>query len=404
MRRLLCLGAHLSLVLTLLPTSAAAGREPIPAFARKYGVSCTLCHTVAPKLSAFGEEFAGNGFRMAPQEVPRDTVDTGDRLLQLLKDVPLAVRLDAYLQGYTGGDVASDLQSPYNVKLLSGGTISNSLSYYFYFFLFERGEVGGIEDAFIYWNDIGGAPLDGALGQFQVSDPMFKRELRVSFQDYAIYRARVGLQPADLTYDRGIMAMADAAGFTATLEIINGNGRGEAEPNRRLDNDPMKNFFGHLTRNLTPNVRLGAMGYFGRQDGAPDETAPTVTNTLWMAGADATISVGVVELNLQYIHRQDTNPAFEPVEEKAYTNGGLAELVLHKPGNRWYGLALYNIVDCSRPLLTVRLGELTNIERYQTVTAGAGWLAKRNFRLTFEGTYDIEQERARWTVGLVTAF
>jgi hypothetical protein len=404
MTRILCIGACVSLILMLHPAAAVASGEPIPTFARKYKVSCSLCHTVAPKLSAFGEEFAGNGFRMASQEIPRDTLDTGDRLLHLLKDVPLAVRLDAYLQGYTGGNVATDLQGPYNLKLLSGGTISNSLSYYFYFFLFERGEIGGIEDAFIYWNDIGGATLDGVVGQFQVSDPMFKRELRLEFQDYAVYRARVGLQPADLTYDRGIMAIGDAAGFTLTAEVINGNGRGEAEPNRRLDNDPMKNLFGHLTRDLTPNVRLGAMGYYGRQDGAPDETAPTVTNTLWMGGADATISAGAVELNLQYIHRQDTNPLFEPNEETAYTNGGLAELILHKPGSRWYGVALYNIVDCSRPILTVRLGELADIERYQTVTAGAGWLAKRNFRLAFEGMYDIERDRTRWTVGLVTAF
>ena len=60
--------------------------------------------------------------------------------------------------------------------------------------------MGGIEDAFIYVNDVGGKPVDLAVGQFQVSDPLFKRELRLEYQDFAIYRARVGLQPADLTF------------------------------------------------------------------------------------------------------------------------------------------------------------------------------------------------------------
>ncbi|HET9992610.1 MAG TPA: hypothetical protein VFQ65_28950, partial [Kofleriaceae bacterium] len=41
------------------PRTASA----IPAFARKYGTSCTTCHTVYPKLNPFGEAFRRNGFR-----------------------------------------------------------------------------------------------------------------------------------------------------------------------------------------------------------------------------------------------------------------------------------------------------------------------------------------------------
>lgn len=162
----------------------SARAERIPAFARRYGVSCNLCHNPIPTLTAFGETFAGNGFRMSPNEPPRDTVATGDPLLQLMRDLPLAIRLDAYATAYANGRAATDLQLPYNLKILSGGPIADGISYYLYFFLFERGEVGGIEDAFVYFNDIGGAPIDVAVGQFQVSDPLFKRELRLEYQDY----------------------------------------------------------------------------------------------------------------------------------------------------------------------------------------------------------------------------
>ncbi len=143
--------------------------------------------------------------------------------------------------------------------------------------------MGGVEDAFVYFNDIGGSPVDVAVGQFQISDPMVKWELRLEFQDYAVYRARVGDQPADLTYDRGIMVVAEVAGCTVTGEAVNGNGRGPAESDRRLDNDAVKSVFGHMRRDVSRHLRLGAMGDYGRQEGA-QPFGPVEENKVWMLG------------------------------------------------------------------------------------------------------------------------
>jgi len=391
-------------VVVTVSLSHASTNSEIPAFARKHRLSCSACHNPIPTLTEFGENFAGNGFRLVAEEMPRDTIGTGDSLLELSSSLPLAFRIDAYVRAFNNGQVATDLETPYNLKILSGGTISKNLSYYLYFFLFERGEIGGIEDAFVYVNDLGGAPVDVAIGQFQISDPLFKRELRLEFQDYAVYRARIGLQPADLTYDRGIMAVADAGGFTITGEVVNGNGRGEAEPNRRFDNDLAKAFFGHVTRDVAPNVRVGAMGYFGRQEGAFDDTSPDVTNDIWMLGADATLSFESVEINAQYIHREDDAPTFTALEEEARMNGGFVELLVRPPQSRWYALALYNHIETNRPLLNVRLGGPANVDKYQAFTGGFGYVLRRNFRLLVEGTWDLEQDDASWTLGLVTAF
>ncbi len=387
----------------LAPIDQANAANGIPAFARRYRVSCSLCHNPVPVLTAFGETFAGNGFRMSPKEQPTDTINTGDELLWLLEDLPLALRLDAYINAYSNGNAATDLQTPYNLKLLSGGAISGSLSYYLYFFLFERGEVGGIEDAFIYVNDIGGAALDVAVGQFQVSDPLFKRELRLEYQDYAVYRARIGDQPADLTYDRGVMAMADLAGFTLTGIVVNGNGRVAAGANRRLDDNLPKNFIGHLTRDLVSGVRLGALGYRGQQEGAAG-TGPTVTNTLWMLGADATLERGPLLLNAQYLHREDNKPTFTIGEPTAVMDGGFAELMVRPTGSRWYGVALYNRVVSNRPLLDVRLGGPSGVRKYETLTGGGGYQLRRNFRVHGEITRDLDAKALLWTLGLTTAF
>jgi len=385
-------------VAALLSAIALADATAIPAFARRYKVSCRLCHNPMPTLTAFGERFAANGFRMAAGESMPDSIAAGDSLLSLPDKLPLAVRLDLYAQAYANGKAVTDFQTPYGLKVLSGGAISKKLSYYFYAFLAERGEVAGIEDAFLYFNDIANRPVDLALGQYQVSDPLFKRELRLEFEDYAVYRARVGDVPVDLTYDRGLMLAADVAGFTLTGEIINGNGIGPAQSDRHFDNDAAKNLFLHATRDVIGGVRLGVFGYTGRSsvDGLRNQTK--------MIGADATLSRGALELNGQFIHRTDSRPTYTEGEAEAKLDGGFAELIVRHPGGRWYGFGLYNLVTTDQPLLDVRLGGPAGVRRYETLSAGIGRLERRNFRWTAEAGYDLEQEAFRWTLGFITAF
>ena len=390
------------LVLALAATFARPATG-VPAFARRYRVSCQLCHNPAPALNAFGEQFAGNGFRMSADEEPRDTIGTGDDLLWLFQDIPLALRVDAYVRTYANGTTATDFQTPWVMKLLSGGPISRKLSYYIYFLLFERGEVGGLEDAFVVVNDVAGKPVDVYAGQFQVSDPLFKRELRLTYDDYQVYRVRVGDQSVDLTYDRGLMATADIVGFTLTGEVLNGNGIGAAGSDRRLDDNRLKNFFGHLTRDLIPGLRLGIMGYRGQQDGAAPG-APTVTNTVWMVGGDGTVEMGPVQLNAQYVHREDDLPTFTLGEPTAVTDGGFAEVLLRPTGSRWYGIALYNRIASSRPLLDPRMGGTAGVDRYETLTGGGGYLVRRNFRVYGEVTGDFEANSTTVTLGFTTAF
>ena len=385
-------------LLALLVVIGPLRVDAIPAFARRYRVSCQVCHNPVPKLTPFGEVFAGNGYRFASREDPRDTIATGDSLLWLPNSLPLGIRVDAYAQAYSGGRASTDFQTPYVIKLLSSGVLSKSLSYYMYVNLLERGEFGGFEDAILIANDIGGLPVDASVGQFQVSDPLFKRELRLMFEDYAVYRARLGDEPANLTYDRGLLASLDLLGFTLTGELLNGNGIDPADEERRFDDNGFKNLAGHLTRDLTSFLRLGVFGYYGQTDG------DTETNKVHMLGADGTLSLGVVELNGQYLHREDTDPLFLPSTGRVTMDGGFLEAVLRPRESRWHGFGLWNLVSASDPVLDVRLGGPSGITRYQTVSGGVGYLLLRNFRLSGEFTRDLELDQSRWTLGFVTAF
>lgn len=392
--------ALIALVAVAATLALPPGAGAVPVFARRYAVSCVQCHDPIPRLNAFGEMFAGHGFRMVAGESPADTVQTDDDLLALGRSLPLAIRLDAHVQAYGSRPVESDFQSPYGLKLMSSAPLSPSLSYYFYFFLAERGEVGGIEDAFVMWNDVGGRPLDVSFGQFQVSDPLFKRELRLMFDDYAVYRARMGEQQADLTYDRGLLAALDWGGFTITAEVVNGNGKGAADGGR-FDDDRNKNLFGHVSRDLVPGLRLGAMGYAGWQD--RDPAAGDVRNRFWYAGADATVDVGPVQLNGQYLRRQDRAPTFDAAEPESRLDGGFVEVLLIPPAQRWYAFALWNRLAADRPVLDPRMGGPAGVDRYHAASGGIGWLVQRNARAQVEGIWDFEQEAVRWTLSAVVA-
>ncbi|HSH45307.1 MAG TPA: hypothetical protein VK966_05600 [Longimicrobiales bacterium] len=377
--------------------------ETIPAFARQYGVSCSLCHQPAPRLTDFGEQFAANGFRLALDEEPVDTLDTGDDQLQLMADIPLAIRLDAYLAGTTRDESPSvDLQTPWTIKLLSGGRVSEKVSYYLYFFMSERGEVAGLEDAIVQFSDLGGSGVDVVVGQFQVSDPLFKRELRLQYEDYQPYRVRVGDASADLTYDRGIMAgFSPWSEADLSLQVVNGQGLRESGPGRSYDTDDGKAAALRFSQSFGA-VRLGAFGYYGV------ETAQGIDNEIRMFGPDVSVFLGpTLEFNGQYLRRLDDQPFFEPFGlTDTDVDMGFAELVWSPRGafGQWFFTALYNHIEADAPIFTIRQGEAGLLDSYRSAALGGNYMMARNLRLTTEVQYDLDREDARFIIGFMSAF
>ncbi len=385
--------------LTLLTGEAGA----IPAFARKYKMSCTTCHAPAPKLKEYGEEFAGNAFQLAEgEEPPRAFYDTGDDLLTLQRDIPLAIRFDAFAQHthYSGeGESMTDLKNLWGIKLMSGGNISRGIGYYFYFYMSERGEVAGIEDAFLHFNDLFGSDLDIIVGQFQVSDPLFKRELRLTYDDYQIYKLKVGETPTNLAYDRGIlMSYTLPTGTDLVMEVLNGNGKNEAGEEGYFDTDQWKNVFLRVSQGFGP-VRLGGFGYSCNSFGtAPGGTGGREENKHYFWGVDGTVDFrDVLQLNAQFVQRNDDNPYFLPADEarEMDTKGGMVELVWAVRGSmgRPFVTLLFNMID-------------SDIDEYDYTsgTVSFSYLVRRNVRLLAEATYEDERERYDFVTGFVSAF
>jgi hypothetical protein len=387
----------------LWPEPASA----IPAFARRHKLSCSTCHAPFPRLKAFGDEFAANGFALPEDEQDRDDVSAGDDLLRLNKDFPVAVRLDAYvtLAEDEEGDLATDLQTPFGVKLLSGGTLARNVGYYFYFYMSEAGEVAGIEDAYVHFDDVGGAPLDIMVGQFQACDPLMKRELRLTYEDYLVYKTRIGRSNINLAYDRGVILAYDVArtGTSVIGMVLNGNGKDPAT-DAGFDADKYKNFFLRIGQDVGQYASIGYFGYYGDELGAdpdPDfdpetpESGPSVHNRVQYHGPDLKAGNGTLDFSFQYLLRRDTNPGFYALEDRVETDGVVAELVIspHQDRSRHVVTLLYNYID----------SEWNEHDR-ESYTVGVSRLSRRNLRLTAEYTYDAEQSTGRAAFGVVSAF
>jgi hypothetical protein len=367
----------------------------IPAFARKYNMSCKTCHSPFPYLKAYGNDFAGNGFQLKDKDAPRYYVETGDDKLSLLRDFPLAVRLEGYVTYNQGNSEQSDFTTPLLFKLLTGGAITKDVAYYVYYIL-ESGEPGKIEDAWLMFNNLFSTELDFTIGQFQVCDPLFKRELRLTRDDYYIYKVRPGNSMVDLTYDRGIMLnFGFESGTDLTLEVVNGSGIGESFLSGNFDNDKYKNVFGRISQDAGEHLRLGAMGYWGKERRElTGDRYPK--NELWMLGGDATISFDPLELNLQYIERNDDNPYFNyPDKEKIKTRGAFGELILRPEGDEsdWYGVALFNWIESDQSDLNLK-----------QLGIHFGYLLRRNIRLVAEYSQNFTNKYGTIGLGFVTAF
>jgi hypothetical protein len=386
----------LTVLTFIIFTVLASDIFAIPAFARKYNMSCKTCHSPFPSLKAYGSDFAGNGFQLKDKDAPRYYVDTGDEDLSLIRDLPIALRFEGYVTYNVQNSELSDFTAPWILKLLSGGAITKDVAYYFYFFFSERGEVAGIEDAFLMFNDLFSTELDFMIGQYQVSDPLFKRELRLTFDDYMIYTVRPGYSNINLTYDRGVMFNYGLdIGTNINVQVLNGTGIGGTSSFRTFDNDKYKNVFAAVSQDLGEHFRLGVSGYYGNELIDNPDTAYSATNELWMAGVDASVAFGALELNVQYVERRDNNPYAFAESEELKSRGGFGELIFRPDGDesKWYGVVLYNNV----------FSDDKTVE-WESAAFHLGYMLRRNIRLVGEYSYNIKDSFGRIGVGFITAF
>ncbi|HFE38567.1 MAG TPA: hypothetical protein ENK06_09170 [Gammaproteobacteria bacterium] len=368
--------------------------EANPVFARQYDVSCSLCHAAYPRLNRFGEDFVKNNFRM-PNWREQVTIDTGDEMLALPKRPPLAFRVQAYSK-IRSEDVVDekgaatlngqyDIQAPYLIKLLSSAPLSDHMTYYFYAMIAEKGANGEIlvEDAWLSYANLLGSGVDFTAGQFQLSDLMFPRETRLTFQDFIAYRM------AGITYDRGIQMARDLGPVNLTLGISNGNGiednaklnsAGFGRPDRAFDNNRSKTVYGHLGSSLG-DINLGLFASNGKRSSAIDNKILIDGRVL---GADVSYNLNDQWFLFgQYLH-VTLSDALTAGQNDSWYGGFLGLDYIHN--ERWVFSFLYNYANANDFSSSNTIYEGIDLN---SLTGTTSYYLMRNVKAILEVNYDL---------------
>src|ERR1017187_8500489 len=151
--------------LAVMPILAALGyavlapqpARAIPAFARKFGVKCYTCHTIAPALNKTGYMFKRLGYRLPPDEM--DGTKPAPKISELDKNIKFSITnsLAIIAQGSftldkTAGDgISPSSSSSFNldeVALFAAGAVpASGFSYFTHFELSQGGSSPFLEQA-----------------------------------------------------------------------------------------------------------------------------------------------------------------------------------------------------------------------------------------------------------------
>src|SRR6266581_1902015 len=154
--------------------------KAIPAFARKYGLRCSVCHTVWPELSAFGQRFKDNGYQLGN--------DRDSPIWQNNAYWPIAMRTtpqlhlestthqvtDAAPGGKTINQAGFDLSG---VAFLVLGTLYKNITFGLVPTLDADGTTG-LEAAFVRFDNLGNSPWANLkVGKFELDNLLSEKRI-----------------------------------------------------------------------------------------------------------------------------------------------------------------------------------------------------------------------------------
>ena len=261
----------------LLILIVASRAEAIPAFARKYGMSCTACHVAWPILNQQGQVFRDNGYQLGLQKDDPSATSSAY--------APLAIRtVPAYELTRTTNQQGVDAQGqpatrsnqtggfgPIGLDVLLGGTFAKDISYLAVLAGFASDEAGAVESAWVRLSNIAGTGwLNLRAGKFELEVPVSGRRGISRLAKHAVHKAQfAGSSVAFRLHDNqaGLeLEGHDERSLTRySLALVSA----ESDGSRGVFSAPV--VYGHATRmfeldsDVLSTVRVGAFGAFGWQ-------------------------------------------------------------------------------------------------------------------------------------------
>ncbi|OGQ09854.1 MAG: hypothetical protein A2138_19290 [Deltaproteobacteria bacterium RBG_16_71_12] len=335
----------------LAPQAAHA----IPAFARRTEMACTSCHQGHfPQLNALGRLYRENGYQLpdGAEAVLRSKAGTG--VEGFLASVPLSARGQVYGLVPVGVEEGAP---PAAVSLASyvmgGGAIVKDVSYFFSWTPFPTPMLHharvGVHNLFA--DALGGGSLNVRAGAFFLLDfqrpghrhlfaaPAAATTVKVGRNTFVLEDANLGVE----AYGRPLWGP-----FHYEVALVAGDMGGG------IERDDGKDVFARgsytVFHNTDHELSLGAFGYLGSSVFTTTTTDLIVAqrDDFWLAGGDAELDLGPVNLFALAYARRDADPDLDGVPVLV---GALRGEALWTVTPQWVGSLRYELVTADEASL-----------------------------------------------------
>ena len=177
----IALGLMLLGLSPLLVAARNGPSTPVPSFARRYGLSCSTCHTVFPSLTEYGRLFRAKGYRLpgagetgvGEEPLPLGPTAGGEetRRPSEIPSIDIPATSVASFQVITDyvyrpdEEVTNEFTGIRSVGLIFGGAMGERFSFFGNIALIEDGRFEGIDRLFLQYNR--SLALNVRAGQFE---------------------------------------------------------------------------------------------------------------------------------------------------------------------------------------------------------------------------------------------
>ncbi len=338
----------LSAVLALLVFGRTV--SAIPAFARKYGFNCNMCHVAFPKLNDWGQRFRDNGYQVPGQQGGEKSVfETG---------IPLSLRATTGYSYYSSEGASAAGFHLYGLDLMAAGVLHKNISFLFIYtpridepaadFVGPAGgnnpaQLAALESASLVFSNIIRDKLNLRIGRFEPAYHLTssKRSYYI-LQPYEIYNFAGALSGFDFAANPiGLEATGRFhPGLRYAVGYVNGSG-GNPDVNKFNDVYAVLSKTFGAGEGQSAGQRIGIFGYLGWQ---PTNFAGTIVSPVGDTGGgdNKTFNRLGGELSLNWMTLNLRGMAFRGEDDRAFNLadplrnyvfwGGAAEL-------NWAGLA-----------------------------------------------------------------
>jgi hypothetical protein len=334
----------------------------IPAFARKSGFNCSMCHSGYPKLNDFGQRFRDNGYQIPGQSGKEQTV--------LETAPPISMRLPFGHSTYSTEAGTSHSFNLYSLDLLASGVLLKNVSFLVIYTpridepsAYYSGrdssnnsvlQYGALESANLVFSNIIPNVLNIRVGRFEPGYHMFSsKRSYYMLQPYEIYSMT---SPGNrYVFDDNQIGIELSGhfqkGFKYTTGIVSGNGSDPDNNNKKDVYFSLSQTFG-IGDGQSAGQRLGVFGYYGWQPlitpgtviGNFGQTNGKNNNSFYRYGLNGSLNYKNLNCQMLYFIGSDDKVfnTLKPNENYKF-NGGFIELdYLGLANNKLVTSLMYN--------------------------------------------------------------